>query len=385
MSLVPTFNNFSCHQILKWNTSSSKVKPSNKSSFQNNKRSNLCHPHQLFVLPQNIRYPLLQLLHQLLHQFLNKLFPYLLPDSQCNPKPTLSETAASPPPHPLSPELKPTSEDDDLDHLKFLFDEPPQNHLLIPQSHIDYLSAQVSKQGGILDYEKLKNACLEHKISVPKQLPKKTAAKQVQNIIYALAVAAKKQKDDPKRYLRVRTFCYKSENIATSMFHSKSLTNKHSKIPKESHSKLRYFLKQCEYLDTSPENIKWLISLLSKSFYRRENKSYDGTYGTFNHTSYYALHFSKILSLLMRKLILSKNNDDILTLFDLTCPLYCDIVLFHNIDSPHPKDFFIKHGKIIKLFYSLRDQYNNDPSCANSFLYYIPFSVYIVTLVKLLT
>ena len=77
----------------------------------------------------------------------------------------------------------------------------------------------------------------------------------------------------------------------------------------------------------------------------------------------------------MRKLILSKNNDDILTLFDLTSPLYCDIVLFHNIDSPHPKDFFIKHGKIIKLFYSLRDQYNNDPSCANSFLYYI-FSVF---------
>ena len=86
----------------------------------------------------------------------------LLPDSQCYPKPTLSETAASPPPHPLSPELKPTSEDDDLDHLKLLFDEPPQNQLLIPQSHIDYLSAQVSKQGGILDYEKLKNACLEH-------------------------------------------------------------------------------------------------------------------------------------------------------------------------------------------------------------------------------
>ena len=77
----------------------------------------------------------------------------------------------------------------------------------------------------------------------------------------------------------------------------------------------------------------------------------------------------------MSKLILTKRNDDIVTLYELTCPLYCDIVQFHIINSPHPKDFFIKHGKIIKLFYSLREKYRDDPSCENMFLFYI-FSVF---------
>ena len=43
----------------------------------------------------------------------------------------LSEIAASPPTQLLYPELKITSEDEDLDDLKLLFDEPPQNQLLI--------------------------------------------------------------------------------------------------------------------------------------------------------------------------------------------------------------------------------------------------------------
>ena len=99
------------------------------------------------------------------------------------------------------------------------------------------------------------------------------------------------------------------------------------------------------------------------------------TYRTFDHTSYYAMHFAKILSLLMHKLIFLRKNDEIISLYSLTCPLFCDIVQFHVIDSPNPKDFFLKHEKVINLFYSLREKYKDDPSCSNSFLYYI-FSVF---------
>ena len=73
------------------------------------------------------------------------------------------------------------------------------------------------------------------------------------------------------------------------------------------------------------------------------------TYGTFDHTSYYAMHFAKILSLLMHKLFFLQKNDEIIFLYS----LFCDIVQFHVIDSPNPKDFFLKHEKVINLFYSL--------------------------------
>ena len=77
----------------------------------------------------------------------------------------------------------------------------------------------------------------------------------------------------------------------------------------------------------------------------------------------------------MHKLIFLWKNDEIISLYTLTCPLFCDIVQFHVIDSPNPKDFFLKHEKVINLFYSLREKYKDDPSCSNSFLYYI-FSVF---------
>ena len=35
----------------------------------------------------------------------------------------------------------------------------------------------------------------------------------------------------------------------------------------------------------------------------------------------------------------------------------------------------LKHEKIIKLFYSLKEKYKDDPTCANSYLYYI-FSIF---------
>ena len=146
-------------------------------------------------------------------------------------------------------------------------------------------------------------------------------------------------KKKEKRYIYSPIFSYKSENIVTSMFQSSTLTNKYPKISKKYHSKFRYFLNQCENLYTSPSNIQWLISLLSKSFYRREIVSYDGTYGTFNNSLYYAIHFSKILCLLMNRLIHLRDKTNISTLFDLTCPLFCDIVTFHNLTSPTPGIF----------------------------------------------
>ena len=73
----------------------------------------------------------------------------------------------------------------------------------------------------------------------------------------------------------------------------------------------------------------------------------------------------------MHKLIFLQKNDEIISLYSLTCHLFCDIVQFHVIDSPNPKDFFLKHEKVINLFYSLREKYKDDPSCSNSFFYYI--------------
>ena len=85
--------------------------------------------------------------------------------------------------------------------------------------------------------------------------------------------------------------------------------------------------------------------------------------------------FVKILCLLMNRLIYLRDNTNITTLFSLSCPLFCDIVTFHNLTSPDPRDFFVKNGKIIKLFRSLQEKYKDDLSCSNSYLYYI-FSIF---------
>ena len=94
-----------------------------------------------------------------------------------------------------------------------------------------------------------------------------------------------------------------------------------------------------------------------------------------NKTPYYVMHFSKILCMLMKKLIILKDNAGIVTLYELMYPLFCDIVIFHVLVSPKPKNLFVKHGKIISLFCALQEKYKDDPSCANSFLYYI-FSIF---------
>ena len=286
--------------------------------------------------------------------------------------PLTSSDTKLPPESNLSASDPTISPDDDFDYLKKFFPEKNKKDTLIPQPHIDFLTEQLTKEEDLLDIDALKEACKKAEIPYPKKLGKQISNPQVKSFIYELAVAFKKKE---KRYIYSPIFSYKSENIVTSMFQSSTLTNKYPKISKKYHSKFRYFLNQCENLYTSPSNIQWLISLLSKSFYRREIVSYDGTYGTFNNSLYYAIHFSKILCLLMNRLIHLRDKTNIPTLFNLTCPLFCDIVTFHNLTSPTPRNFFVKHEKIIKLFRSLQEKYASDPTCANSTLYYI-FSIF---------
>ena len=118
-------------------------------------------------------------------------------------------------------------------------------------------------------------------------------------------------------------------------------------------------------------------ALLSKSFYWREIVPYiyDGIYGSFNNSLYNAIYFCKILYVLMNRLIYLREKTNIPTHFNLTCPLFGDIVTFYNLTSLTPRIFFIKHGKIIKLFNTLQEKYASDQSCANSYLYYI-FSIF---------
>ena len=85
--------------------------------------------------------------------------------------------------------------------------------------------------------------------------------------------------------------------------------------------------------------------------------------------------FSKVLCLLMHRLISTKSSGEISALYDLNCYLFCDIVFYSNLTSPTPKSYMLKHEKIIKLFYSLKEKYKDDPTCANSYLYYI-FSIF---------
>ena len=311
------------------------------------------------------------------------------PQQQTNSPPPQQQILESPSQHQILPSLPqqhslPPSDpshacDEDMDHLKAFFQEEKKtdkkNENLVSQDYLSFLTEMLTKDGDSLDFEELKRTCKRVKLTPPKKLPTLVTAQQTKNFIYKLAVTIKKQKNDSKRYLYTPTFSYKSELVATSMFQSESLTNKYPIISKKYHSKFRHFLKQCENLDTSPSNIEWLISLLSKSFYRRETVMYNGTYGSFNKTPYYAMHFSKILCMLMKKLIISKDNAGIVTLYELMYPLFCDIVIFHVLVSPKPKNFFVKHEKIITLFRSLQEKYKDDPSCANSFLYYI-FSIF---------
>ena len=109
----------------------------------------------------------------------------------------------------------------------------------------------------------LQNAREKANVAFPKQVAKKITAKQITNLIYCLAVAYKAVNKDFDRYSCTPIFSYKSEHIVTPLFQSRNPSNKHPLISKKYHSKFKYFLNQCDNLNTSPSNIKWLISLLS--------------------------------------------------------------------------------------------------------------------------
>ena len=221
----------------------------------------------------------------------------------------------------------------------------------------------------MVDMPELWKACAKVRLSIPKNLSKKTSSPQFKNIIYKLALAIRNKSNESERYLYSPVFSFKSENIVTSFVDSKTLVNKCPiKSARFSHSKLRYFAKQCENLDTSPDNILQLIRTLSKTFFKNE---IGATKRTFHKPLYYAFYFSKVLCLLMHRLIAMKSSGEIKIRFDLMCFLYCDIVFYSNLTSPAPKDYMQKHEKVIHLFYSLREKYENDPSCQNSYLYYI--------------
>ena len=225
----------------------------------------------------------------------------------------------------------------------------------------------------MVDMPELPKACAKVRLAIPKNLSKKTSPPQFKNIIYKLALAIRNKSNESERYLYSPVFSFKSENIVTAFVDSKTLVNTCPiKLAHFCHSKLWYFAKQCENLDTSPDNILQLIRTLSKTFFKNK---IGATKRTFHKPLYYAFYFSKVLCLLMHRLIAMKSSGEIKILFDLMCFLYCDIVFYSNLTSPAPKDYMRKHEKVIKLFYSLREKYGNDPLCQNSYLYYI-FSIF---------
>ena len=111
---------------------------------------------------------------------------------------------------------------------------------------------------------------------------------------------------------------------------SKKLVNKCPiKSAHCSHSKLRYFTKQCENLDTSPDNILQLIRTLSKTFFKNE---IGATKRTFHKPLYYAFYFSKVLCLLMHRLIAMKSSGEIKILLN-SCVFYIVILCFIQISQ----------------------------------------------------
>ena len=131
---------------------------------------------------------------------------------------------------------------------------------------ISYLTKKFTKGNDNFKQDEYRKRCHQAEFPYPKSLPKKVTAQQAKDLSYNLAVKLEEVKNLTKRYLYAPIFSYKSENIITSLFHSKSLVNKHPNLPKVYHSRVQHFLNQFENLDISPANIKWLISLLSKSF-----------------------------------------------------------------------------------------------------------------------
>ena len=255
----------------------------------------------------------------------------------------------------------------------FFQDKKPLTNSPVSQFNIDFLMTHFRKENDTVDIDGLRKACAKVHLSIPKSLSKKMSSPQTKNIIYKLAMAIHTKSNESKRYLYHPVFSYKSENIVTAFVDSKTLVNKcPMKSAHFSHSKLWYFSKQCENLNTNPGNILQLICTLSKTFFKNE---IGRTEWSFHKPLYYAFYFSKVLCLLMHRLISTKSSGEIKILFDLTCFLYCDIVFYSNLTSPAPKDYMRKHEKIIHLFYSLREKYESDPSCQNSYLYYI-FSIF---------
>ena len=75
--------------------------------------------------------------------------------------------------------------------------------------------------------------------------------------------------------------------------------------------------------------------------------------------------FSKVLCLLMHRLISTKSSGEIKTSFYLTCCLFCDIVFLFKPHQLITKTVHCKHEKIIQLFYNLREKYAHN-TCQNN-------------------
>ena len=120
----------------------------------------------------------------------------------------------------------------------------------------------------MVDMAELRKACAKVRLSILKNLSKKMSSPQFKNIIYKLALAIGNKSNESERYLYSPVFSFKSENIVTAFVDSKTLVNKCPiKLARFSHSKLWYFAKQYENLDTSPDNILQLIRTLEKTFF----------------------------------------------------------------------------------------------------------------------
>ena len=136
------------------------------------------------------------------------------------------------------PSAAPTpSSNEHIEHLISFFDEQPEDVTPKPVSSdvISYLTKKFTKENDNFNQDEYRKRCRQAEFPYPKSLPKKVTAQQAKNLIYNLAVKLEEVKNLTKRYLYAPIFSYKSENIITSLFHSKSLVNKHPNLPKVYH------------------------------------------------------------------------------------------------------------------------------------------------------